>query len=94
MKLILYFDLLAQDHGELQVDDIVQASAARGNFALRPGNTPVVLLCAGIDLTPMLAMLHALAAQSSTRDICGYTERVAAGSIPLSLRHASLHICR
>jgi ferredoxin-NADP reductase/MOSC domain-containing protein YiiM len=54
---------------ELRVGDIVQASAARGSFTLRPGNTPVVLLSAGIGVTPVLAMLHALAAAASTRGI-------------------------
>jgi ferredoxin-NADP reductase/MOSC domain-containing protein YiiM len=55
---------------KLQVGDIVQASAARGSFTLRPGYTPVVLLSAGIGVTPVLAMLHALAAEASTREIC------------------------
>jgi ferredoxin-NADP reductase/MOSC domain-containing protein YiiM len=54
---------------ELQVGDIVQSSAARGSFTLRPGDTPVVLLSAGIGVTPVLAMLHALAAEASTREI-------------------------
>ena len=54
---------------KLQVGDIVDASAARGSFTLRPGDTPVVLLSAGIGATPVLAMLHALAAEASTREI-------------------------
>jgi MOSC domain-containing protein YiiM/ferredoxin-NADP reductase len=54
---------------ELKVGDIVQASAARGSFILRPGDTPVVLLSAGIGVTPVLAMLHSLAADTSTREI-------------------------
>jgi ferredoxin-NADP reductase/MOSC domain-containing protein YiiM len=54
---------------ELRVGDVVQASAARGSFTLRPGNTPVVLMSAGIGVTPVLAMLHALAAEASTREI-------------------------
>jgi ferredoxin-NADP reductase len=66
-----------EDHGaagayvddKLQVGDIVQASAARGSFTLRPGYTPVVLLSAGIGVTPVLAMLHALAGEASTREI-------------------------
>lgn len=53
----------------LQVGDIVQASAARGSFTLRPGDAPVVLLSAGIGVTPVLSMLHALAAEASTREI-------------------------
>jgi ferredoxin-NADP reductase len=54
---------------QLQVGDIVHASAARGSFTLRPGDTPVVLLSAGIGVTPVLAMLHALVAEASTREI-------------------------
>jgi ferredoxin-NADP reductase/MOSC domain-containing protein YiiM len=54
---------------ELQIGDVVRASAARGNFTLRPGDTPVVLLSAGIGVTPVLAMLHALAAEASTREV-------------------------
>ena len=54
---------------ELKIGDIVQASAPRGSFILRPGDTPVVLLSAGIGVTPVLAMLHSLAADTSTREI-------------------------
>jgi ferredoxin-NADP reductase/MOSC domain-containing protein YiiM len=54
---------------QLQVGDIVHASAARGSFTLRPGDTPVVLMSAGIGVTPVLAMLHALVAEASTREI-------------------------
>jgi ferredoxin-NADP reductase/MOSC domain-containing protein YiiM len=54
---------------KLPVGDIVDASAARGGFTLRPGDRPVALLSAGIGVTPVLAMLHALATETSTRDI-------------------------
>jgi ferredoxin-NADP reductase/MOSC domain-containing protein YiiM len=54
---------------KLQVGEIVHASAARGSFTLGSGDTPVVLLSAGIGVTPVLAMLHALAAEGSTREI-------------------------
>jgi ferredoxin-NADP reductase/MOSC domain-containing protein YiiM len=54
---------------KLQVGEVVEASAARGGFTLQPGNTPVVLLSAGIGVTPLLAMLHTLAAAASTREI-------------------------
>jgi ferredoxin-NADP reductase/MOSC domain-containing protein YiiM len=53
----------------LHVGDVIDASAARGSFTLRPGDAPIVLLSAGIGATPMLAILHALAAQASTREI-------------------------
>src|SRR4051794_33566277 len=54
---------------ELRVGDIVPTSAARGSFTLWPGDTPVVFLSAGIGVTPVLAMLHVLAAEASTREI-------------------------
>src|SRR6516225_3743834 len=56
-------------HDELQVGDMVDASAARGAFTLRPGDAPVVLLSAGIGATPVLAMLYALAGGASPRDV-------------------------
>jgi ferredoxin-NADP reductase/MOSC domain-containing protein YiiM len=54
---------------QLAVGEIVQASAARGSFTLQQGERPVVLLSAGIGVTPVLAMLHALAAAASRREI-------------------------
>jgi ferredoxin-NADP reductase/MOSC domain-containing protein YiiM len=54
---------------KLQVGDVVDASAPRGNFALSAGDGAVVLLSAGIGATPVLAMLHALAAAASMRQV-------------------------
>jgi ferredoxin-NADP reductase len=54
---------------ELQAGDVVDVSAARGNFTLRPGDAPVVFLSAGIGVTPVLAMLHTLAAGASLREV-------------------------
>jgi ferredoxin-NADP reductase/MOSC domain-containing protein YiiM len=53
----------------LKVDDVIDASAPRGAFTLSQGDGPVVLLSAGIGATPVLAMLHALAAGGSQRKI-------------------------
>ncbi len=44
-------------------------SAPRGTFVLQPGDKPVVLLSAGVGATPVLSMLHALAAEKSQRDV-------------------------
>jgi ferredoxin-NADP reductase len=49
--------------------DVLDASAPRGSFILQPGERPVVLISAGIGATPVLAMLHALAAEHSTRAV-------------------------
>lgn len=51
-------------HWHAEVGDEVQLAAPHGDFFLqvRP-TTPVTLISAGVGQTPMLAMLHALAAQ-------------------------------
>jgi MOSC domain-containing protein YiiM/ferredoxin-NADP reductase len=54
---------------KLQVGDVVDASAARGSFTLRPGDGPAVFVSAGVGATPVLAMLHALAAGASPREV-------------------------
>ncbi len=49
--------------------DLLDVSAPRGSFILRPGGNPVVLLSAGVGTTPVMSMLHALAAERSQREI-------------------------
>jgi ferredoxin-NADP reductase/MOSC domain-containing protein YiiM len=49
--------------------DILEVSAPCGGFLLQRGDLPVVLLSAGVGVTPVLAMLHALAAHSSPRQV-------------------------
>jgi ferredoxin-NADP reductase/MOSC domain-containing protein YiiM len=49
--------------------DALDVSAPRGSFTLHPGTTPVVLLSAGVGATPVMSMLHALAAEKSEREI-------------------------
>jgi ferredoxin-NADP reductase/MOSC domain-containing protein YiiM len=54
---------------QVGVGDALEVSAPRGSFIPQPGERPVVLLSAGIGATPVLAMLHALAAAGSTRQV-------------------------
>src|SRR5271170_7376550 len=49
--------------------DLLGVSAPRGSFTLRPGQSPVVLLSAGVGATPVMSMLHSLAAEKSQREI-------------------------
>ncbi len=56
-------------HNQVQVGDVLEVSAPRGTFTFRQGLSPVVLLSAGVGATPVLAMLHALAAQASPREV-------------------------
>ena len=53
----------------LRVGASLDVSVPRGGFILQPAQRPVVLLSAGIGATPVLAMLYALAAQHSTRQV-------------------------
>ncbi len=56
-------------HDGLPVGATVEAAAPRGSFTLAAGQRPVLLISAGIGVTPVLAMLHALAAAGSTRQV-------------------------
>src|SRR5215469_11181019 len=52
---------------QLRTGDVLDVSEPRGAFILSQGDLPVVLLSAGVGVTPVMAMLHALAAQVSLR---------------------------
>jgi ferredoxin-NADP reductase/MOSC domain-containing protein YiiM len=52
-------------HDRVQVGERLDVSAPRGSFTLSAGESTVVLLSAGVGVTPVLAMLHALASQPS-----------------------------
>jgi ferredoxin-NADP reductase/MOSC domain-containing protein YiiM len=56
-----------QEH--VRVGDALDLSSPRGSFILQSGERPIVLLSAGIGATPVLAMLHALAADHSIRQV-------------------------
>lgn len=49
--------------------DLLDVSAPRGSFTLRPNDTPVVLLSAGVGATPVMSMLHSLAAGKTQRQV-------------------------
>jgi ferredoxin-NADP reductase/MOSC domain-containing protein YiiM len=48
---------------------VLDVSAPRGSFTLHLGQSPVVLLSAGVGATPVMAMLHSLAAEKSQQEI-------------------------
>jgi ferredoxin-NADP reductase/MOSC domain-containing protein YiiM len=56
-------------HTHLHPGDLIDAAAPRGSFVLRPAPTPVLLISGGVGATPVLAMLHQLAAEKSTRQV-------------------------
>jgi ferredoxin-NADP reductase/MOSC domain-containing protein YiiM len=56
-------------HTHLKQGSTLDAAAPRGDFVLGDGTEPVLLISAGIGVTPVLAMLQQLAAARSPRDI-------------------------
>jgi ferredoxin-NADP reductase/ferredoxin len=56
-------------HTQIAVDDQLDIAAPRGTFILDGSDAPVLLISAGIGATPVLAMLHALAAEDADREI-------------------------
>ena len=54
---------------QIHPGDTLEVSEPRGAFTLAAGNLPVVLLSAGVGVTPVLAMLHVLAEQRSARPV-------------------------
>jgi ferredoxin-NADP reductase/MOSC domain-containing protein YiiM len=54
-------------HAHLRRGDLMEVAAPRGGFVLAAGPDPVLLISAGIGLTPLLSMLHLLARERSSR---------------------------
>ncbi len=52
-------------HQSVRAGSRLEVSAPRGSFTLAAGATPVVLISAGVGVTPMLAMLHDAAAANA-----------------------------
>ncbi|WP_369386799.1 MOSC domain-containing protein [Streptomyces sp. CG1] len=56
-------------HERLRPGDLLDIASPRGTFVLEEGTGPVVLASAGIGVTPVLAMLHRLAAVQDPRPV-------------------------
>ena len=56
-------------NGRLGPGDRLDVAAPRGTFTLQAGERPVVLIRAGVGATPVMAMLYALAARHSEREV-------------------------
>jgi ferredoxin-NADP reductase/MOSC domain-containing protein YiiM len=56
-------------NAQLQTGDLLDVSAPRGAFILQQENRPVVLISAGVGVTPVMAMLHSLAAHASPQQV-------------------------
>ncbi|MGW5663562.1 MOSC domain-containing protein [Streptomyces sp. NPDC003758] len=56
-------------HTSLHPGDLVEVASPRGAFVLQESTDPVLLISAGIGATPVLAMLHQLAATQDPRPV-------------------------
>lgn len=56
-------------HDELQLGESVQLYAPAGDFYLKPSQAPLILISAGVGITPMQAMLESLAEQQPERRV-------------------------
>jgi ferredoxin-NADP reductase len=56
-------------HDRVEPGAILSAQRPAGDFVLGCGDCPVVLVSAGIGLTPLVSMLHALAAEAGERPV-------------------------
>ncbi|OQP41112.1 sulfurase [Niastella yeongjuensis] len=56
-------------HTHLQAGDRVEISAPMGDFILQEDQHPVVLLSAGVGITPLLGMLHAIESSCPGREV-------------------------
>jgi ferredoxin-NADP reductase/MOSC domain-containing protein YiiM len=56
-------------HAHVAEGDLIDVAAPRGTFFLAGGAAPVILLSAGVGVTPVLSMLRELAAAESTRPV-------------------------
>ncbi len=88
-------------HDRLAVGDKLDIAAPRGTFVLDQTQAPLLLISAGIGATPVLAMLQALAQESSDREIwCLYGGRdghehpfaAEARTLIASLPHGRSHV--
>jgi len=56
-------------HDALEPGAIVECQGPAGDFTLPEGEDPLVLVSAGIGITPLLAMLHQLAGEGGSRPV-------------------------
>ncbi|MCX2949117.1 globin domain-containing protein [Lentzea sp. NEAU-D7] len=56
-------------HDNVHADDVVLVGPPAGEVTLQPGDRPVVLISAGIGITPMLSMLGQISAAEPARTV-------------------------
>ncbi|MBG0857690.1 hemin transporter [Streptomyces spinoverrucosus] len=88
-------------HENVRVGDVLTVSAPFGDLVLPEGDGPLLLASAGIGCTPMLSMLHHLAAGRTSREVtvvhadrtpADHAHRDELRRLVQALPHATLHL--
>ncbi|KAA0110356.1 MOSC domain-containing protein [Mycolicibacterium sp. P1-5] len=56
-------------HDHVKAGDLIEVAAPRGSFFLDDSRQPVILISAGVGVTPVLSMLHSLAETGAERAV-------------------------
>lgn len=56
-------------HDRVQIGDVIEAKVPAGDFLIPEDDKPLVLISAGVGLTPMLAMLHQASIEGKSRRV-------------------------
>ncbi|WP_374488058.1 globin domain-containing protein [Zoogloea sp.] len=88
-------------HASLHVGDLLRVGPPAGDFQLKDGGAPVVLISAGVGITPMLSILNHLARHQPGRpvvfahagtDAAHYAHRFEAEALLDALPQAAYHL--
>lgn len=79
-------------HDHLEVGGYVSARPPAGDFVLPHGNRPLVLISAGVGVTPMVSMLHSVIAEEAGRPI--WFIHGARDGAHHPLKHEVLHLAK
>ena len=78
-------------HDNVHEGDILRLFAPRGDFFLDERDTPVVLISAGVGVTPMMAMLETINQRSENRSVTFL--HACEGRAQHSFYHRSIEVC-
>lgn len=73
-------------HSGLGIGGMIEARPPAGDFILPGGQGAILLVSAGVGVTPMISMLHAVAARQSGRRIGSFTGPATGGATPAEPR--------
>jgi uncharacterized protein len=71
-------------HDRIEVGDFINAGKPAGDFVIPDTTSPMVLISAGVGITPMVGMLHALASPEPGREVLFLHGAIDGDHLPLA----------